>query len=196
MYKIYDDVLSVEEQDEFQKTVLNSNFPLYWVEADGVSYTSNEKAQKKYSDKNTKETKLMVHSFHKGGKPNSELYSIVETLLHKFIERTEQLYTYIFRCKLNLQHINNGYPKTSYVCPHVDLPDDHIFDVLIYYPIDSDGNTILFKNRDKENYIIEKEVEPKKGRFLLFGGKTLHTNRPPQLTDIRMSLNYNLGYGT
>ena len=116
----------------------------------------------------------------------------MEKLLHKFLERTKQTYTKIFRCKLNLQLQNPNYPESSYVCPHIDMSEQK-HNVLIYYPINSDGNTILFKNKDRENLIIEKEIEPKKGRFIFFDGNTMHSNRPPKISETRMALNYDIG---
>ena len=189
--KIYDNLLTDVEQDELEKVFMSPGFPWYWVDEEG-SYTSAKKWQKIYADKNTKETKLMAHTFYNFSEVQSDAFPIIEKLLYKFLERTKQTYARIFRCKINLQYNNPNYPENSYVCPHIDMANQK-HNVLLYYPINSDGNTIFFKNKDRENLIIEKEVKPKKGRFILFDGNTMHSNRPPKISETRMTINYNIG---
>ena len=56
---------------------------------------------------------------------------------------------------------------------HIDLADSHM--VYLYYVIDSDGDTVLFKKSK-----IIKKVSPKKGRLLIFDGGIWHTSQRPQ----------------
>ena len=64
--------------------------------------------------------------------------------------------------------------KLKHYAPHTDLRRSH--SALIYYVNDSDGSTVLFD----ENKNIIKEVEPKKGRILLFNGAILHAAGIPK----------------
>jgi 2OG-Fe(II) oxygenase superfamily len=58
--------------------------------------------------------------------------------------------------------------------PHVDFPYPHT--VLLYYVNDADGNTVFF-NKQKE---VVQEVEPKKGRLLVFDGTIYHGGGIPK----------------
>ena len=69
--------------------------------------------------------------------------------------------------------------------PHTDRDEDH--KVLIYYANDSDGDTFFF---DKQLNIIER-VPPKKGRFVIFDGRTLHSAGFNTESEIRLNINYN-----
>lgn len=91
----------------------------------------------------------------------------------------------IFRAKANLltQYQNNK--KEYYDTPHVDCYFPHY--VLLYYVNDSDGDTILFKNRE-----IWKRVSPKKNRLLMFNHKMLHASSHPIEAIARVVLNYNI----
>ena len=57
---------------------------------------------------------------------------------------------------------------------HVDLPTKHL--VILYYINDADGATIFYDNHGN----VVKEVEPKKGRTVLFDGSILHGGGIPK----------------
>lgn len=91
----------------------------------------------------------------------------------------------IFRAKANLltQYQNNK--KEYYDTPHIDWDFPH--HVLLYYVNDSDGDTILFKDRK-----IWKRISPKKNRLLMFNHKVLHASSHPIESVARVVLNYNI----
>ena len=64
--------------------------------------------------------------------------------------------------------------KLKHYAPHIDFPQNHY--ALIYYVNDADGATVLF---DDDKNIIQ-EVEPKRGRILLFNGAILHGSGIPK----------------
>ena len=64
--------------------------------------------------------------------------------------------------------------KLKHYAPHIDSPQHHY--ALIYYVNDADGATVLF---DDDKNIIQ-EVEPKRGRILLFNGAILHGSGIPK----------------
>ena len=57
----------------------------------------------KLSDKNTVESKVMVHNFIHNAKI-SRYYERIEHILQKFYEKTKIKFFDIIRCKLNLQY--------------------------------------------------------------------------------------------
>ena len=76
--------------------------------------------------------------------------------------------------------------------PHIDIHDrKHI--VALYYVCDSDGDTIIYNEREKlETYTIKQKVTPKQGRMVIFDGSLMHTAEQP-LNNVRCIVNYNLG---
>ena len=56
----------------------------------------------------------------------------------------------------------------------------------IYYVNDCDGDTFLFDGTKE----IAK-ISPKKGRIVIFDGKTLHAGSHPYNSDFRMVINFN-----
>ena len=76
--------------------------------------------------------------------------------------------------------------------PHIDLlRREHL--VALYYVCDSDGDTIIYNEREKlGTYTIKQKVTPKQGRMVLFDGSLYHTAEQP-LNNVRCVVNYNLG---
>jgi len=79
--------------------------------------------------------------------------------------------------------------------PHIDLLNrSHI--VALYYIIDSDGDTIIYNERedlgiDASLYTIKERVTPKQGRIVIFDGGLYHTAEQP-LNNTRCIANYNI----
>jgi|688.fasta_scaffold780603_2 hypothetical protein len=187
MFQIFDNIIDKKEQTELLNYFLDPGFPYYFSSGDLNSV--DNKTFKENKDLNTQECKLLVHLFYTEGKIISTAYNIVEKLLHKFINKTNLNYSTIFRAKLNLQFKEENYNTEKYMTPHIDNLNNH--KVLIYYPIDADGKTFLFK-KDNEKYIIIDQVKPKQGRFILFDGNTYHAGQPPIKSDFRLTLNFNI----
>tara|TARA_B100000424_G_C22725744_1_gene393839 strand:- start:51 stop:647 length:597 start_codon:yes stop_codon:yes gene_type:complete len=82
-------------------------------------------------------------------------------------------------------------PKEEVDDPHIDLVDTDHF-VMLYYVNDSDGDTIIYNEREKsESYTIKKKVTPKQGRVVLFDGRLYHTAEQPNDSN-RCIVNYDL----
>ena len=80
-----------------------------------------------------------------------------------------------------------------YNIPHVDLATPH--KTLIYYVNDSDGDTLIFKERyyGKADYsakTIEKTITPKANRAVIFDGLKYHTGSVPTKNN-RIIINMN-----
>ena len=83
--------------------------------------------------------------------------------------------------------------------PHTDFPNEQKYYSLIYYPEDSDGDSVFFKgdNQGKEySDIINSingelvRVQPKKGRFIFFDGSIVHSGNNPISFNKRVVVNY------
>ena len=187
MYKVFDDLLTEEEQTYLNKVFFNDNFPYYMSSADN-QITVNKIAYDTWADSNTVEAKLMVHSFILD-EEISKYYQNIDHILQLFYDRTGIKFSGIYRCKLNLQYQVADYDKDSYQCPHVDQSFKH--KVLIYYPFTSDGDTFLFNEIEQKKYEVIDRIKPVGGRFLLMD-KMFHAGQPPIKNVSRMALNYNL----
>ena len=78
--------------------------------------------------------------------------------------------------------------------PHIDLDEGWEHAVVLYYVIDSDGDTIIYNERTESLTYTEKQrVSPKQGRVVIFDGRQYHTAEQPT-KGTRCIVNYNLGY--
>jgi len=78
--------------------------------------------------------------------------------------------------------------------PHIDLDEGWEHAVVLYYVIDSDGDTIIYNERTESLTYTEKQrVSPKQGRVVIFDGRQYHTAEQPT-KGTRCIVNYNLDY--
>jgi hypothetical protein len=192
MIKIYDDILNTSESDHVEKFLKDPRFPWFFADTKN-SITVHPEYSQLDSDKNTRETTLLGHTFYLNGEQQSLNYKISDFILDRFISRSGISFKSLIRSKANLQFKSAELDRTNYTTPHVDSLSQH--SVLIYYVNNSDGNTVFFDRevgQDKTDYTIIQEVEPKKGRFLLFDGKHYHAAKFSLLTDVRININFNI----
>ena len=106
----------------------------------------------------------------------------------------------VLRLKFNLLMPHPRYREGQYNVPHIDdtkwgLQDNQWN--LIYYPEDSDGDTIFFNEKFDGSFIKDKEltirdrVEPKNNTAVMFRGNLFHTSSNPIHSDWRIVLNAN-----
>ena len=178
---VYDDVLSVERQIELEALLSSGNIPWHYAPD-----TSGLPEDMWYGFKEAPQfTHLLMHV----NGQRSPMLDEVMTLLEwdKTVEKLN-IPPFIIRAKANLQ-LRLHPLKTEPHPPHIDNPDPHL-DV-IYYASDSDGPTILW-DRDGDQFTRKAEIEPKRGRFLVFDGRTYHSSSAPQNTMTRYVLNFNI----
>lgn len=73
---------------------------------------------------------------------------------------------------------------------HVDSSEKHL--VVLYYVIDSDGDTIIYNEKEKsEEYTVQQKVSPKQGRVVIFDGSFYHTAEQPKDNN-RCVINFNI----
>ena len=121
-----------------------------------------------------------------------EFVSIEDGINSEFLDEVIPVVKKIKRQSIELLKVNAflQFPNPSYKSydtPHLDLPkwkDDYT--ILLYYLLDSDGETIIFDN----NKIIKK-IKPKQGRAVMFCGSYLHTAYQSK-KNIRSLINFNL----
>tara|TARA_B100000900_G_scaffold159598_1_gene135543 strand:+ start:75 stop:644 length:570 start_codon:yes stop_codon:yes gene_type:complete len=187
MYKVYDDILTPEEQRDFAKLITSNDFPFYWIDTPEQTSVDNY-IQDKWGDENTLESKVMVHTFMQDGVSNSNMFDRVEHIINKFVSKTSNKITELFGVRLNLEFQSPNFDNNKYHCPHKDQDFEH--QVLLYYPFTSDGDTFIFNEIKPNKYEVVDRIKPIGGRFLLMNS-IFHAGQPPIINPTRMTLNYN-----
>lgn len=144
----------------------------------------------KARDPNAYDSPQLVHPLHDNGVPRSELCWAVDRLCGRLTER-EGVYTEnIHRSKINLNMPNPMIPEGGHYMPHVDMPvTPHT--VALYYPIDSDGDTVFFVEVDGALEEVGR-VTPVADTLIYFDGSMMHAAEPPRKMPVRFSLNITL----
>ena len=81
--------------------------------------------------------------------------------------------------------------------PHLDRYEPHL--VILYYVNDSDGETVIYNYKSKDENDIPyfedvkelKRITPKQGRIVVFDGRYWHTAEQPT-NNIRCIININI----
>tara|TARA_B100000287_G_scaffold427279_1_gene476633 strand:+ start:1152 stop:1715 length:564 start_codon:yes stop_codon:yes gene_type:complete len=87
-------------------------------------------------------------------------------------------------------------PSDNKCHPHIDDVVPHF--ATIYYFNDSDGNTVIYNEKFEqekgipEELTIQREIEPKANRLVVFDGSYIHTGHTPREHNNRIVLNTNL----
>ena len=132
--------------------------------------------------------------FNRLGITNPQVYHLVMPMLLKACDQINFKVEEILFGRTFLQM-----PMTTHqgmTNPHVDTDLEHL--VCIYYPIDSDGETVFFNTFDDppgserpdfNNAEVYKKILPKQGQAVLFNGRRYHTNILPQ-KNMRVVMNF------
>ena len=165
MVKVIDNCVSKNKQNLIIKNILTNKF-FPWFFLNDITF-----------DKNTKQRRpAFGHLFIQNKKENSSLAKFVVSIISKYTNKD------VIKCRSLLQ-LPLGTDK-NYDTPHIDLPTPHT--VYLYYVIDSDGETVFFKNSK-----VIKKIKPKKGRLLVFDGSLLHSAYQPK-SSTRCIINFDV----
>ena len=161
--KIIDDAIPVAYQNWIEKVMTGFEFPWYF---NGTGITNG-------NDSNDLTTGFS-HNILKDGVTSSH-YPMVLPLLFQNYDVKE-----LYRIKVGMFVKNQN--EHSHV-KHID--DDREHKVMLYYVTDSDGPTQIHKGKETLN------VEPKKGRAVIFPGEYYHNSSTPRNHSKRIVINYN-----
>ena len=189
---VIDDFIEKDYQEQIKDVLLGQKafddleFPWYFIE--DVTASGDEDSQHRPAmshqyvefsdDKDT--TGIIASDFH-------ELFiPMLQRAAFKFRMR----YVNALQGRSFLQFPLN-LKERSVDLPHIDIYSrKHL--VCLYYVCDSDGDTIIYNEREKsKSYTIKKKVTPKQGRVVLFDGRLYHTAEQPN-HDKRCVVNYDL----
>jgi hypothetical protein len=163
--KIIDNCIPKEQQNLLIKQIIDNKFFPWYLNKD---ITFNKGKQKRPS---------LGHVFINDKEQNSSISNFICSMFSKIITKNIIKGRIIFQLPLYTKSV-------SYDTPHTDMDIPH--NVYLYYVIDSDGETILFKNKK-----IYKKIKPKQGRLLIFDGKIIHTAYQPE-KNMRCVINFDI----
>ncbi len=187
---VCDDLLPVLFQDDVKHTLLGDNFPWYYLN----DLTGGNRTEKQVRP-------AYRHQFVVNSMVNSDYVNFLYPIIDAVSNYTGEEYSDILNARAFLQlPLSSNFLGTNDIDTfHVDLESKH--KVILYYVLDSDGETVLtdteFKegmpvmlDADSEFNIVEK-IEPKQGRILCFDGKYFHTAIQPK-QNVRCVINIDL----
>ena len=179
---IFDDIIDSKAQNKIQDIVFNK---VKWTfVADVTNPQKNQQQRPGFLYNYMKEN--IVYKYH------NDMIKILDAACNKInFKRNDCLQGRSFlQLPLNLK-------DRRLDAPHIDANKDHL--VILYYVNDSDGDTVIYKNKfiseDKTPKFEEleewKRVTPKSGRVVMFNGKHWHTAQQPE-HNVRCIINYNV----
>ena len=123
--------------------------------------------------------------FHSDLKIKTEHADFLTPLLYEAVDKCEkgQEIKKLFRIRAGM-FIRNQTDKPHE--SHVDRDEFHY--TMLYYVNDSDGPTNIFDYKGEK---LIQEIEPKKGRAVIFTGDTYHSSSSPRNHPNRIVVNYN-----
>tara|TARA_R100001079_G_scaffold94109_1_gene56927 strand:+ start:132 stop:725 length:594 start_codon:yes stop_codon:yes gene_type:complete len=190
---VFDDIINVEHQEKIKNILLGDEilndigeFP--WYLTKDVTNDNLPDSQKRPG---------FFHALVKYNENDDNRLGYVSSLFHElFLQLIEN------SCeKLNIREVD-VYQGRSFLQlplfsekPNVDTPHTDLFEkhfVMLYYVMDSDGDTIIYNETEKsDKYTIKQKVTPKQGRVVLFDGSLYHTAEQP-INNVRCIVNYDL----
>jgi len=190
---VFDDIINVEYQEKIKNILLGDEvlsdigeFPWY-ITKDVTNDNLDNSQQRpgffhalvKYNENGDNHLGNVSSLFH-------ELFlQLIENSCEKL--NIKEVDVYQGRSFLQLPLFSK---KPSVDTPHTDLFEKHF--VMLYYVMDSDGDTIIYNETEKsDNYTIKQKVTPKQGRVVLFDGSLYHTAEQP-INNLRCIVNYDL----
>jgi hypothetical protein len=199
MIIIDNNFLSEEEVNEVEKTILSDSN--HWYFHNSKEYYQSEINKKEITVKNESYTSsiyftnvffLDINDFPYADN-NPSMKKVSEKILNKFLIKNNIELHKIIRMRSNINTINKNNFGTP---PHIDQTDPHF--VFLYYINDSDGDTVIYKekyNGKEINSLEEKaRITPKAGTAVVFDGLLYHSITPPKENLYRSVININF-YG-
>ena len=182
---VIDDIIDIDYQEQIKSILLGEinykdyEFPWYYTK--DVTKSDSQDSQKRPA---------FTHGYVKlSGIVISEFHDIFLNLIKVCCHRLQMTEVDVIQGRSFLQ-LPLTTKKGKVDTPHIDTDDKHF--VMLYYVVDSDGDTIIYNEKvESEEYTIKKSVTPKQGRVVLFDGGLYHTAEQPT-KDTRCVVNYNL----
>ena len=187
---VIDDFVSLEYQEKIKQELigLENIFPWHYTEdiTGAGEYDSQHRAAlgHQYVEIDDDDISEITSVYH----------HLFTPLLSKACQHLKMPQTEVIQGRSFLQFPLKNIDTSVVDTPHIDLDEGFEHIVVLYYVIDSDGDTIIYNERTESLTYTEKQrVSPKQGRVVIFDGGQYHTAEQPT-KGTRCIVNYNLSY--
>jgi hypothetical protein len=169
---LFDNIISGACADKIADEIGGELFPWVWN-----GYTVNE-------DENLNNYQF-THRLFSNGVGTSEKFHIVLPILKAFEQRAAITIKNVIRVKANL--LTNGIYTDADLSKsiHIDSHNENHIS-LIYYVIDSDGDTVFFD----DSGVISESISPVKSNLCWFKSNIKHRATAPKLNKRRLVVNF------
>ena len=184
MYKVIDNIIPKDFQNKLENIVNMSDFPWYFLDTINI-----DPQNKGYSDDLITDAPGLTHLVYDPDidERSSYFYEDILPILNYLEQSINNKIKKVKRIRIRRTMQTPGHNKNKYTPGHVDLSTYSQYYSLVYYIDESDGDTILFKNKFSEmtdTILYDKKeiltrVSPKKGRGFFFDGKIFHAGNCP-----------------
>ena len=188
---VIDDFISLEYQEKIKQDLLGLENIFPWHYSEDVTAAGDFDSQHRPA---------MSHQYVQIDDDNdsSEIIIVYHHLFTPLLSKACQYLkipeTEVIQGRSFLQFPLKNIDTSVVDTPHIDLNEGEEHIVVLYYVIDSDGDTIIYNERTKSNTYTEKQrVTPKQGRVVIFEGGQYHTAQQPT-KGTRCIVNYNLDF--
>ncbi len=188
---VIDDFISLEYQEKIKQDLLGLDNIFPWHYSEDVTAAGDFDSQHRPA---------MSHQYVEIDDDNdtSEIISVYHHLFTPLLSKACQYLkipeTEVIQGRSFLQWPLVNIDTSVVDLPHIDLDEGEEHIVVLYYVVDSDGDTIIYNERTKSPSYTEKQrVSPKQGRVVIFEGGQYHTAEQPT-KGTRCIVNYNLDY--
>jgi len=192
--QIIENIVPLSFQDAIEAELLKNNFFPWFYNPSTSSSSFNYEYNGIGNDKNAIDSPQLYHLMvnKETGVTPSPYYNFIFPIFYFLEEKTGIKVKDVTRIKANLLIPFNG-PAGGIHFPHIDqeIPGTK---TLIYYVVDSDGDTHTyneyFDGNKQSNFTIEKKITPKKGRAVLLDTMRFHASSLPVNYNTRCVLNF------
>ena len=188
---VIDDFISLEYQEKIKQDLLGLENIFPWHYSEDVTAAGDFDSQHRPA---------MSHQYVEIDDDNdtSEIISVYHHLFTPLLSKACQYLkipeTEVIQGRSFLQFPLKNVDTSLVDTPHIDLDEGFEHIVVLYYVVDSDGDTIIYNERTESDTYTEKQrVSPKQGRVVIFEGGQYHTAAQPT-KGTRCIVNYNLEY--
>mgnify|MGYP003655030147 FL=1 len=172
--------------NELSGLFVDGGLPLYYIK--DATYQLGMDDSLLISNSNKINTGSFTHMFYDNGEP-STFWNFIKPISY-FVDFD---YKRIMRCRGSVLMPRPDVKKEyEYNTPHVDHFMDGDFISLIYYVNDSDGDTFLFEESNKDGHAsfvtVKDRVGHKENTAIIFDGKQYHASSNPIHSDYRATI--------
>ena len=187
MFKVYDDIIPIELQNNIKDSLFSNSFPWYYLADTTFADTPMSMARP-----------CFTHWYYTNYTSNSPASNLVTGLADIIANHINFGPYSIIQSRSFMQLYLNLSEKELHTTDllHTDLDFPHT--VFLYYVTDSTGDTVLSKHHiygvkpTPEKCEIMERITPKQGRVLVFDGSIWHTAFQPYTRQSRCIVNIDL----